>query len=79
MRKEIPTWLAVVVIVVVVLIVVGIYVVMGRRGGYAPTTPPHGWKPQPAGPYPMKKGAPTEAPQPAAPQPQKPSGETTGQ
>lgn len=73
MRREVPTWLAVVMIVVVVLIVVGVYIALGRRGQYQPTTPPPGWKPQPTMPMKMK-GQP-----PAGPQQQPAPSEGAGQ
>jgi hypothetical protein len=69
MRREVPSWVAAVVIVVVILIVVGVYVALGRKGQYQPTTPPPGWKPQPTMPMKMKGAPPAGAPQPSQPAP----------
>ncbi|MER3500219.1 MAG: hypothetical protein C4295_01845 [Candidatus Fervidibacterota bacterium] len=56
MQREVPMWMAVVVILVVVVVIIGIYVAIGRRHALPPTAPPAGFKPQPTGPYPRGKG-----------------------
>jgi len=48
MRREVPTWLAVVLILVVLAIVVGVYVLRGRPTPQEPQAP--FLKGQPAGP-----------------------------
>ncbi len=56
MRREVPTWVAIVVIVVVIVVAIVAYVAVERSRSLPPTTPPPGWKPQPTGPYPRGKG-----------------------
>jgi len=72
MRREVPTWVAVVVIVVVIVVAIAVYVAVERSRALPPTTPPAGWKPQPMGPYPRGKGMmpqkPGQTQQPTQPQ-----------
>lgn len=60
MRREVPTWVAIVVIVVVIVVAIAAYVVVERSRSLPPTVPPPGWKPQPMGPYPKGKGMPQQ-------------------
>ncbi|MCX7642951.1 MAG: hypothetical protein N2116_03990 [Armatimonadetes bacterium] len=70
MRREVPTWVAIIVIVVVIVVAIAAYVAIERSRSLPPTTPPPGWKPQPMGPYPKGKGMMLQQPTQPQAQPQ---------